>query len=341
MKKIFYSLLLSFLLTACGHSQIKSSLDKMVIADEHKYVLPAKIPTPITNLIKTDTMNIVRKMLKPDYRLYMRTSTLQFEMLVDDVPLNKFFGKITESGGGLGGDNILTPVILKNGKHQITVKIYPRFGQTQMESHTYFEGEIYLWDLATFDDDNRIKLLYIQTPDGTVRRKDNSLINPLEGLPYYEMKGEFEATTLPFSLEGWTNSVNLKEEADKGIDIKGELKEMYDTIATVFENKDTARLKQMIQEREDMFGTAFYFDAHQKDGRWQKFEKKLTDTNYELASFPPDATLYYYGYGKITTILDANHDGIIKLVNKKDPTDVINFDFRFQRKKKGDKLTVI
>ncbi|OOV19515.1 hypothetical protein [Flavobacterium sp. LM4] len=52
--------------------------------------------------------------------------------------------------------------------------------------------------------------------------------------------------------------------------------------------------------------------------------------------------LEYQAYGKIIMFLHkADGEGIIKLKNKKNPAEVIHLDFRFQRKEKGEKLTVI
>jgi hypothetical protein len=44
---------------------------------------------------------------------------------------------------------------------------------------------------------------------------------------------------------------------------------------------------------------------------------------------------------RIALRLKADGEGIIRLRNKKDPDDKVYLDLRFQRKHKGDKLTVI
>jgi len=69
----------------------------------------------------------------------------------------------------------------------------------------------------------------------------------------------------------------------------------------------------------------------------------LQNSDYELEPlFEETFHLEFQGYGKLVSILNkADKEGIIRLKNKKDPNQKVYLDFLFQRKKKGDKLSVI
>lgn len=58
----------------------------------------------------------------------------------------------------------------------------------------------------------------------------------MDGLPYYEIIGEFDAK-LPFEIEGWTNSVNLMEEMKQDNNFKNEIQKTYDVIKVLLKKK--------------------------------------------------------------------------------------------------------
>jgi hypothetical protein len=298
------------------------------------------MPVPIINKdTNNNNLNILKMMQKPSNRLYIHSSHCQFEILIDDMPLNSLWGKVTENGAGISSDNLLNPFILKSGEHVIRVKIYPRFGQIALESYSYFQLEAYAVDAATYDFDEKIVFLTMNTPNDVGEPGQKK--NPLAGLPYYEMRAVVKLE-VPFELEGWHNSVDLKEENEKNEKIYQEVLQAYGEVYNAIKNKDFNTFKSMIEERENLLATTFYYNDQQKQNRWQSFVNELNNNEYELAPLPKEAILHFYGTGKIVTLLDSEREGIIKLVNKKNPlTDRTIFDFRFHRKTKGGKLTII
>jgi hypothetical protein len=87
--------------------------------------------------------------------------------------------------------------------------------------------------------------------------------------------------------------------------------------------------------------TAFNFSTAQKNSELQEFLDMIQSEDYELAPYPKNADIHFYGYGKLVTLLTPEQEGVIKLINKKDPNEEVTLDFYFHRKKKGNKLEVI
>ena len=146
---------------------------------------------------------------------------------------------------------------------------------------------------------------------------------------------------LPFEIEGWKNSVNLKEEQEDGHDLKKELQKAYQNLWDIINKKDTASLLKIINERENLLASSFYFNPKEKEEAIEDLLSIIKDDTYQLAPFPQEAKMYFYGYGKMVTLLDLEREGIIRFVNKKDPTETISLEFRFHRKKTNEELKVI
>lgn len=301
---------------------------------------------------KNNTLNNFKTNIKPnttsqnmritdfknnDYFAYMRSSNVQFEILVDDVPSYRFFGKETSNGMGMNGDVPLNAQLLKSGKHIIQGKIFPKYGDAKLQSRSFLSLDFSIREsnaLTSFD------LFSIEPPSSTLSEDKTKLINPIENLPYYELKSELDVQ-LPFEIVGWTQSVNLKDEMEKGNDLKKELKKAYDEIRKIIEKRDESAFSEIIKEREHLLATAFYLTPKEQKKELNEFLDIIKNKDYELVPYPNEINIHFYGYGKLITMFTLERESIIKLINTKDKNEVINLDFYFHRKKAGNKLEVI
>jgi hypothetical protein len=331
MKKTII-LLLSIIMTGCHGQNVTTAYQmKITEVDTKKESNNKYEPTLTLN----DDKNMI-EIKQKDYNLYTRSTHCQFEILVDDVPpFVGFWGKATERGTGFNGAIPVNSCLLKSGTHSITVKVYPRFGKTKLEYMSYFSIDAYYRKTATVDEEFEVQLYRLETPTTGINNG-----NGLEGFPYFEMKSEIVAD-LPFEIVGWKNSVNLKEEQEDGHDLKKELQKTYQNLWDIINKKDTASLLKIINERENLLAEAFYFSANEKEEAIQDLLSIVKDDTYELAPFPKEAKMYFYGYGKMVTLLDLGREGVIRFVNKKDPKETISLEFRFHRKKINEELKVI
>jgi hypothetical protein len=296
-------------------------------------------------------------------RIYIDNMECQFEIFVDDVLLLKIMGEITKRGGGINGDYDINQLMLTSGKHEVKVRMYPKHGQAVFGEEgyvnltfSYFKNR----DLRTMQYNEAMKgingihldQLDKQWVDSQGKYGTDSYVEahyksktplPLKGLPAYEWRGTFEAE-VPFSYIGWRNSVNLKKEQDdEKKNIKSELLAAYKKIYDIIDKRDFAAYLNLVKEREDLVTTALYYKDGEKKLRSDEFIKLIQNEDYELEPlFEETFQLEFQGYGKLAMLLHkADGEGIIRLKNKKNPDDNVYLDFRFQRKKKGDMLTVI
>lgn len=344
MIKIIISYIFLIFLINCQEKQKKIAINIEIYANPHESLQTNELDTLIS-LNENQIMNI-NNITKPSYNVYIRSKNTQFIVLVDDVPAFKFFDKETQNGTGMNGNVPLNHCLLKSGKHIITGKLFPKYGSTKLNDGTFLTLETSVRESGTID---MIQLFELKTPEGYYKKSspddqenngNGKWIIPLEGLPYYELNGEFEIK-LPFEIEGWTNSVNLKEEMENGKDLKKEVHSVYSQIKQIIESRNTQDFSKLIKQREQLLAKAFYFNQAKQAENLTNFLELIKNPDYELAPLPQNAVISFYGYGKLVTLLNIEQEGVIKLINKKDKNEEVILDFYFHRKKTGDKLEVI
>jgi hypothetical protein len=296
-------------------------------------------------------------------RIYLRSNDCQFEVFVDDVLLFKIMGEFTKDGAGINGDYDINQLLLTSGGHEIKVRMYPKYkktffgeeGNTQL-AFSYFKNR----DLNTVQYNEKLngsfginlnqsdeqwvsdKGVY-GTPSYVEAHYEPKKPLPLKGLPIYEWRSTFDAQ-VNFDKIGWRNSVNLKKEQDdEKKDIRTELLKEYQKIHEIIAKKDVTGYLSLIREREELVMATLHYRENEKELRSNEFVKIIKDNDYELEPlFEETFQLEYQGYGKLVMFLNkADGEGIIRLKNKKNPDENVYLDFRFQRKGKGEKLTVI
>lgn len=340
MKKQLCYLFMVFSLVACEQGS-----KERTIAENDKI---QKITVPKKTTIMDDTLNPYlfiptnyvsdTTIIDKNYYVAVRTGNSQLDFRVGDVPvsLNLFFGEITYKDGRKTGAYVpINSCILKSGKYKVTGKIIPRYGEKILEFHSYLMmGGYYI---KSGDWDNEYPMFTIETSDNY--HKEGKIYNPITGYPYFVLETEIEVD-VPYEVEGWSRSVNLKEQKEE--ELKKELQQSYDEIRQIIAKKDIAAFRSLIEEREDLLKIVYYLPSAEKERRIADLLAVIMNDDFDIAPYPQEAQLLYFAEGKMVTLVDPiNRKGVVRLVNKKDPENIISLDFRFHRKRKGDKLTVI
>ncbi|HCN49200.1 MAG TPA: hypothetical protein DIT10_08905 [Chryseobacterium sp.] len=360
MKKIFF--LSVFLMLASCNKGISQETISEVKKNENFWKQREKM---ITDNEKDNEFPIKKDRLVNEKRVNsidIHSQSLQFEVYIDDVLLYNFKGEASQHQGGAIGAHEINPLLLTSGTHEVKVRMYPALGQN------------------IFGDAGGLNLIFFHYPYPNLKQVTyNAAMNgeegifldqqkeywaaekgeygkpgyaeahyepkeplKLKGLPMYEWRSTFEAD-VPFDLVGWRNSVNLKKEYQENKNLNNEVIAEYKKIYEIIKSRDKDKFLQLIKEREDLTAETLYYGANEKNARSNEFVKMLQNNDYELEPlFEETFHLEFQGYGKLVSILNkADKEGIIRLKSKKNPNEKVYLDFLFQRKKKGDKLSVI
>ncbi len=233
---------------------------------------------------------------KPYYELFpsLNTSAIIF---VDDVPVFSFLGEETNEGI-YDGTVPINHILLQSGVHEVVGKLYPRFGHKTLTEN---DGINIKFNVSDFDNWKETKQSFfpeLNSPDAYFNA-DKKITSAINGLPTFEIKTEIK-TELPYILNGWQKSINLKT-YDKTI-LKNKVYEYYIQIHAILASGNASKYLEISKEKEELQTQAFYFDENKK----QEIRKSIVDLfarNLELLPINENELIVeLMGYGKLVRL---------------------------------------
>ncbi len=214
-------------------------------------------------------------------------STCQFELLVNDIPIFKFFNQ-------KGGTNMFIPInteILRSGTQKLKIKLYPSVVKDKLvvydKEKTPFELSISVGltgeDGILKDEKPLYTLPFIPLPE--------------EGLPYWETDIEFEAE-VPYDFEGWSKSKDLTKVEDIELKVFSKFKQFQE----ILRNQNTQELLRVSEVKNIEIYTSLYLSPDRIKERedFMKIEEEEEVVPIE------GSALKYYGDGKLVTLEDPS-----------------------------------
>ena len=235
--------LLSFGLGGCSNAQNKQ---------EHSNV------KEIGNVPKENVDSYVYKNeSRPVYYAKYGNRGCLFELRVNDILMTEITYP-TNIGEALITVN---PAIFKSGKQTIEVHLSPIKGEEVISNKKPFRLEIGYYDFAEEVDESgeRIWHTVFTLPDIEI---------PEKGLPYIDMKGEFEAN-VPYQYTYWDDCVDLRTIPD----IEQKIVKEYEYVRKLIAQKDLEQLKKYFIPSYQEFAITIYQTKEEIELDW----KSITD----------------------------------------------------------------
>ena len=169
-----------------------------------------------------------------------------YEILVNDILVFKHYKNV-------GLSNHAVPIndnILKSGLQKVTIKLYPL-------------GEIDGKNYTTIDPDDSFRLkIFSRDKKKPYEAFDYDFLfeHAVEipsSVPYFEETITFNAE-VPYELEGWSNSQNLKEMDQE--QLEKEVLVFYEKYADVIYNQDEEAWVKLVEKREKEYFKAVYYN---------------------------------------------------------------------------------
>lgn len=210
----------------------------------------------------------MEKIQNPYYHLNVN-SICETEVYVNDVLVDQWKGKKT---GGNERNMVLAPinhVLLQSGKYKVVGKMSPKYGEQLLTEENSYLGI----DLFVSDADNIKETRVSFGPK--IESPWNGLSSNIQ-YPYFEIATEIEVE-LPFVLDGWLKSVDLRDIPEK--ELFNEVYTYYWKIKEVLEQHDLNTYLEMSNEKRNLQEQAFYFSEDRKkdfvESGIQLFSQKL------------------------------------------------------------------
>ncbi|SFD55418.1 hypothetical protein SAMN05216297_10974 [Flavobacterium phragmitis] len=237
------------------------------------------------------------------FTLKYENQDCSYEILVNDVPVISFFGL----GSGFSLKKEINQYILKPGKQDITIRIYP-----QKKTETSFEDLISksakikvivkknkeplsMLDLAEARDkgiQTEWEILTFETP--VIEKR----------VPYVEFKTSFNVMDkdISWKIKGWKESKDLRNDPD--------LRKQVDTF---YENFKKVLVTKNQQAYLGLLKNSIHEEALSKPWFGLDYEKDLSNVMLEYANeernfiYPcQNAEMKFYGNGRIVTLVCKN-----------------------------------
>ncbi len=205
----------------------------------------------------------------PQYYIEGYQSGCFYEIYVNGILVFKHYRNT-----GLANHAVpINDLILKSGPQKVTVKLFPlgQIGDHEfplLTSKSRFDLTIFKRDKATPWEGADYDVVHKYFTPTTTGESHGPFKN--KDLPYFEESFTFNAE-VPYELEGWSNSQNLKE-MDQDL-LEKEILDFYENYADIIYNRNETIWTEMLKKRElEYFKAVYYNDKEQKS-----FKARLKD----------------------------------------------------------------
>ena len=306
--------LLSFGLGGCSNAQNKQ---------EHSNV------KEIGNVPKENVDSYVYKNEgRPVYYAKYGNRGCLFELRVNDILITEMT-KSTNIGETL---ITINPTIFKSGRQTVEIHLSPIEGEHVISNAKPFRLEIGYYDFAEEVDESGEATWHtvFTLPDIEI---------PEKGLPYIDMKGEFEAN-VPYQYTYWDDCVDLRTIPD----IEQKIVKEYEYVRKLIAQKDLEQLKKYFMPSYREFAITIYQTKEDIDLSWNntcKLIKKYSTS--ELQSIE-EYRIVYSSNGRSVSLRSNKYGGFpsalvfVKEVNSGAELECGYIELHLGMKKGTDKL---
>lgn len=286
------------------------SLISLQSCGQNKKNMDVKATEILGNLYK----NVKHNDQRINYQAMIFIGGCNYEVLINDYPVDRYFGP---GDGSSSGSTPINIAILKPGIQKWKIKVYPVRDRKEVNGEVTLVPQNIIQPGARvemeiegvrFSENGDIEKRFgkVVKFEASLKKDDKSGQNMLSdaGKPYIEYSGTFQAD-VPYTLSGWENSTDLSKMNSTVLE-KQLLKE-YQKFHGWLQNGKLDEMANAKLTAEKEVAQAFFYDKKTNENflstflqRWgQKGLKMQPLENYKVA---------IYGDGKIVTLID-NIDG--------------------------------
>lgn len=248
---------------------------------------------------------------------------------VNDVPVMSNIGEKSKTGM-ISGQMPINHVLLQSGKYDVVGKMFPRSGEKAIT-----EKESFMIDLEMFDAGLNWK--------ETDHEFSPSIETPWHGLsenieyPAFEIATKIEVE-LPFVLDGWQNSVDLREVKDIWQTTILYFRKLHEILS----DHDAQKFLELSAEKEKLQATAFYYDEAKRAGIKQSIIGLFAENLEIMPLEESELKLEFWGYGRLVTLARIDGSAALQFLSP-DPENQSNVELevKLHMKKENEELCII
>ena len=261
-------------------------------------------PTPVNQNPNITANNLVEEIAKqvshynyePIYEVYFEFGYCYIELYINDILAYKNYGE----GGGSSSFTI-NPYLLNFSNQTIKLRMYAReeFGE-------FLNNSAVKLGIGSYDNQNEFSIekqqsnLFIyQTPE------DENGFFKYAGKEYFEQTVAFTLPDVPYKIEGWKDSQDLRNFDKKLLEQK--VLQAYQMIQKSFKERDLDKIAQFSYNKMKDQAIAQYFDEEEVQEGWEELISIAGADNLEFYPLE-NYELVFYGEGRLVGLKSKKKD---------------------------------
>ena len=261
-------------------------------------------PTPVNQNPNITANNLVEEIAKqvshynyePIYEVYFEFGYCYIELYINDILAYKNYGE----GGGSSSFTI-NPYLLNFSNQTIKLRMYAReeFGE-------FLNNSAVKLGIGSYDNQNKFSIekqqsnLFIyQTPE------DENGFFKYAGKEYFEQTVAFTLPDVPYKIEGWKDSQDLRNFDKKLLEQK--VLQAYQMIQKSFKERDLDGIAQFSFNKMKDQAIAQYFDEEEVQEGWEDLISIAGADNLEFYPLE-NYELVFYGEGRLVGLKSKKKD---------------------------------
>ena len=260
-------------------------------------------PTPVNQNPNITADNLVEEIAKqvkhynyePIYQVDFKFGHCYIELYINDILAYKNYGE--------GGSSSFTinPYLLNFSNQTIKLRMYAteEFGE-------FLNNSTVVLEIGSYDNQNRFsiekqqdKIFTYHTPE------DENGFFKFAGKKYFEQTVTFTLPDVPYKIEGWKDSQDLRNFDKKLLEQK--VLQAYQMIQKSFKERDLDKIAQFSYNKMKDQAIAQYFDEEEVQEGWEELISIAGADNLEFYPLE-NYELVFYGEGRLVGLKSKKKD---------------------------------
>ena len=260
-------------------------------------------PTPVNQNPNITADNLVEEIAKqvkhypsePQYVMHYFNGVCNFEIYINDFKVVKSF-----NNESFKTSERINPFLLSKN-NQLKIILYPRDRVNKLNLQAGLDLKVNSYENTDrFSIEKQQSNLFIyQTPE------DENGFFKYAGKEYFEQTVAFTLPDVPYKIEGWKDSQDLRNFDKKLLEQK--VLQAYQMIRKSFKERDLDKIAQFSYNKMKDQAIAQYFDEEEVQEGWEKLISIAGTDNLEF--FPlENYELVFYGEGRLVGLKSKKKD---------------------------------
>lgn len=223
-----------------------------------------------------------------------------FEIYINDILVKRYLKPVNI-------DNAITPInpyIIKPGKQDIKILLYPFQGNKDIPKEAQIDVKVFIMD-------NYNNEILTSPSQGKIIFDLSNVIVDKKEIVKWEYKGQFELASLPYHVEGWSNSKYLRDIHD----IEYKVREKFSILQTSLNSRNESQFISLLEKSMNESKKFYYLTDAQNETSIAGIRDLLSQPNIKCAPLD-DTIVKFYANGHLATLETKDGNPALRVIEE-------------------------